>query len=128
MEELMENNIREIHFPIVDPERPNNNLYVWYYCLMDYFADSSIDVYLHDRVYVSIAAIASFPSVLPLDEFEPERSVTGRREIPNPKYEETLLLISKCRSFYIPPNRLVTSRLENTGPRHLRNKKVKKKK
>ena len=91
IELLLENTIHEIHFPIIDPERPNNNLYTWYYCLMDYFADTSIDVYLHDRVYVSIAAILAFPSDIPLDEFSPERSLDGRREVPNPNYQTTLL-------------------------------------
>ena len=45
----------EVHFAIIDPERPIRNLFDFYTCLMDVFADTP------DRVYVSIASVASFP-------------------------------------------------------------------
>ena len=102
MEKLVANNIKDVHFPIIDPERPNNNLFTWYTCLMDYFADTSIDVYLHDRVYVSIAAISTFPSVLPEDEFDHEKSGT-LRDVPNPSYEKTLYNIKMSHSLNNPP-------------------------
>ena len=51
----------EVHFAIVDPERPIRNLFDFYACLMDVFADTPLTVVLHDRVYVSIASVASFP-------------------------------------------------------------------
>ena len=64
---------------------------------MDYFANESINVYLHDRVYVSIAAISQFPSTLPIDEFNHEQS-GNIREINNPRYKETLHCIKLQRS------------------------------
>ena len=97
LDRLVETNIRDIHFPIIGPERPDNNLFNWYNCLMDYFADESIKVYLHDRVYVSIAAISQFPSILPVDEFDHQQQ-NGRREVPNPRYKETLFSIKASRS------------------------------
>ena len=51
----------EVHFAIIDPERPIRNLFDFYTCLMDAFADTPLSVVLHDRIYVSIASIASFP-------------------------------------------------------------------
>ena len=45
--------------PIIDAERPHNNLNNWYQLLVDYFTDTNTYVHLHDRVYVSIACIAS---------------------------------------------------------------------
>ena len=51
----------EVHFAIIDPERPIRNLFDFYTCLMDVFADTPLTVVLHDRVYVSIASVASFP-------------------------------------------------------------------
>ena len=51
----------EVHFAIIDPERPIRNLFDLYACLMDTFADTPLSVVLHDRIYVSIASIVSFP-------------------------------------------------------------------
>ena len=51
----------EVHFAIIDPERPIRNLFDFCTCLMDAFADPPLSVVLHDRIYVSIASIASFP-------------------------------------------------------------------
>ena len=96
LERLVETNVRDIHFPIIDPERPDNNLFNWYNCLTDYFADERIDVYLHDRVYVSIAAISQFPTILPVDEFDHQQQ-NSRREIPNLRYKETLFSIKASR-------------------------------
>ena len=84
IEKIVENNIKDVHFPITDPEGPNNNLFTWYTLLMDNFADESIDIYLHDRVHVSVAAISQFPFALPVDEFDHERSGT-LRDVPNPR-------------------------------------------
>ena len=60
--------LQEVHLPIVDVERPYNNLNNWYRLLVDYLADTDIYVYLHDRVYVSIASIAQFPMTIPLED------------------------------------------------------------
>ena len=51
----------EVHFAIIDPERPIRNLFDFYTCLKDAFADTPLSVVLHDRIYVSIASISSFP-------------------------------------------------------------------
>ena len=51
----------EVHFAIFDPERPIRNLFDFYACLMDTFADTPLSVVLHDRIYVSIAGVVSFP-------------------------------------------------------------------
>ena len=49
--------ITRIHLPIYDPERSINMLPAWYSMLRDHFIDSSVDIVLHDRVYVSIALV-----------------------------------------------------------------------
>ena len=49
--------ITRIHLPIYDPERSINMLPAWYSMLTDHFIDSSVDIVLHDRVYVSIALV-----------------------------------------------------------------------
>ena len=54
-------NAVEVHFAIVDPERPIRYLFDFYACLMDTFDDTPLPVTLHDRLYVSIASIANFP-------------------------------------------------------------------
>ena len=69
---LNELDLRELHMPIIDAERSHNNLNNWYQLLVDYFADTNIYVHLHDRVYVSIACIAKFPTTLTVDEVEPD--------------------------------------------------------
>ena len=51
----------DAHFAIIDPDRPVRNLFNFYACLMDTFADTSLSVVLHDRIYVSIASVVSFP-------------------------------------------------------------------
>ena len=51
----------EVHFAIIDPERRIRNLFDFYTCLMDTFADTPLSVVLHDRIYVSIASFVSFP-------------------------------------------------------------------
>ena len=69
---LNELDLRELHVPIIDAERSHNNLNNWYQLLVDYFADTNIYVHLHDRVYVSIACIAKFPTTCSVDELEPD--------------------------------------------------------
>ena len=54
---LIHDKITTIHLPVVDAERPCNNIHSWYRVLTDYFKDTGIKVVLHDRVYVSIAAV-----------------------------------------------------------------------
>ena len=51
----------EVHFAIIDPERPIRNLFDIYACLMDTFADTPLSVVLHDRIYVSIESVVTFP-------------------------------------------------------------------
>ena len=51
----------EVHFAIIDPERPIRNLFDFYACLMDTFANKPLSVVLHDRIYVSIASVVNFP-------------------------------------------------------------------
>ena len=51
----------DVHFTIIDPERPIRNLFDFYACLMDTFADTPLSVLLHDRIYVSIASVVNFP-------------------------------------------------------------------
>ena len=60
---LLSNEIPDIHFPIVDPERPLRSLDSFYHSVMDFFAGTGITVILHDRVYVSIASIGQFPGI-----------------------------------------------------------------
>ena len=43
-------NAVEIHFAIVDPERPIRYLFDFYACLMDTFADTPLSMILHDRI------------------------------------------------------------------------------
>ena len=57
---LLSNETPDIHFPIVDPERPLRSLDNFYHSVMDVFAGTGITVILHDRVYVSIASIGQF--------------------------------------------------------------------
>ena len=51
----------EVHFATIDPERPIRNLFDFNACLMDMVADTPLSVVLHDRIYVSIASVVSFP-------------------------------------------------------------------
>ena len=51
----------EVHFANIDLERPIRNLFDFYACLMDTFADTPLSVVLHDRVFVSIASVVKFP-------------------------------------------------------------------
>ena len=51
----------EVHFGIINDEGPIRNLFDFYACLMDTFADTPLSVVLHDRIYVSIATVVSFP-------------------------------------------------------------------
>ena len=51
----------EVHNALIDPERPIRNLFDFYACLMETFADTPLSVVLHDRVYVSIASVVNFP-------------------------------------------------------------------
>ena len=60
---LLSNETPDIHFSIVDPERPLRSLDNFYQSVMDVFAGSAITVILHDRVYVSIASTAQFPGI-----------------------------------------------------------------
>ena len=60
---LLSNETPDIHFPIVDPERPLRSLDNIYHSVMDVFAGTDITVFLHDRVYVSIASIEQFPGI-----------------------------------------------------------------
>ena len=53
----------DIHFPIVDPERPPHSLDNFYHSVIVVFAGTGITVILHDRVYVSIASIGQFPGI-----------------------------------------------------------------
>ena len=57
---LLSNETPDIHFPIVDPERPLCSLDNFYHSVVDVFAGTGITVILHDRVYVSIASIGQF--------------------------------------------------------------------
>ena len=51
----------EVHFAIIDTERPIRNLFDFNACLMDTFADTPLSVMLRDRIYVSIASVVNFP-------------------------------------------------------------------
>ena len=57
--QLHQSEISQIHVPIYDPERSINLLPTWYTTLRDHFFGSSLEIILHDRVYVSIASISS---------------------------------------------------------------------
>ena len=61
---LVEHDASEVHFSIIDPERPQRNLYDFYRCLVDLFADTALSVVLHDRTYVSIASVRTYPTSL----------------------------------------------------------------
>ena len=60
---LLSNETPDIHFPIVDPERPLRSLVNFYHSVMDVFAGTDITAFLHDRVYVSIASIEQFAGI-----------------------------------------------------------------
>ena len=51
---LEDEGISQIHFTILDPERPVFSLTNLYRVIMDLFVDTNIHVVLHNRVYVSI--------------------------------------------------------------------------
>ena len=57
VQKLEQAQITRIHLPVYDPERSINMLPAWYSMLSDHFIDSTIDIVLHDRVYVSIALV-----------------------------------------------------------------------
>ena len=59
---VLEHDASEVHFSIIDPERPLRNLHDFYTCLMDLFADTALSVVLRDRTYVSIASVIMYPS------------------------------------------------------------------
>ena len=54
---LYDRGIPQIHFPILDPERPVYSLPNLYRVIMDLFVDTNIHLVLHNRVYVSILGI-----------------------------------------------------------------------
>ena len=58
---MLEHNASEVHFSIIDPERPLRNLYDFFTCLMVLLADTALSVVLHDRTYVSIASNSTYP-------------------------------------------------------------------
>ena len=60
---LLSNETPDIHFPIVDPERPLRSIDNFYHSVMDVFAGTGITVILHDCVYVSFASIEQFPGI-----------------------------------------------------------------
>ena len=53
----------DIYFPIVGSQRPLHSLDNFYHSVMDVSAGTGITVFLHDRVYVSIASIGQFPGI-----------------------------------------------------------------
>ena len=119
LEELVQTLIRDqittIHFPVVDGERPCNNIESWYRILTDHFLDTGINIIIPDRVYVSIAAITEpLPPTLS-DDFDPndnpptkpdrlESNYSGYyfrttfKEIPDPGYKNTLYKILSRRT------------------------------
>ena len=62
VQKLTRAQITRIHLPIHDPGRSINLLPAWYSMLRDHFIDSNIDIVLHDRVYVSIASVRTYPN------------------------------------------------------------------
>ena len=60
---LLTNDTPDIHFSMMGPERPLRSLDNLYHSVMDVFAGTGITVFLHDRVYVSIASIEQFPGI-----------------------------------------------------------------
>ena len=115
VELLQKDRISTIHFPMVDTERPCNNLETWYRTLSDYFEGTGVQIVLHDRVYVSIASIkAHLPPELsddldpmegPLPPPSPLKADYANtycrrvaKEIPNPEYKQTLYRILIRRS------------------------------
>ena len=54
---LEDRGISQIHFPILDPERPVYSLTNLFRVMMDLFVDTNIHVVLQSRVYVSILGI-----------------------------------------------------------------------
>ena len=69
---LLNDRLDLIRFPAVDAERPCNNIESWYRVLTVHFTDTGINIVLHDRVYVSTAAIADhfYPPLS--DDFDPD--------------------------------------------------------
>ena len=111
---LINDGIKTIHFPVVDTERPCNNIETWYRVLTDHFTDTGIQVVLHDRVYVSIATIAEhFPPPLS-DDFDLSDQLPPvpnnlkskyassyfktSKEIPDPSYKDTIYKILSRRT------------------------------
>ena len=112
---LQKDRISTIHFPMVDTERPCNNLETWYRTLSDYFEGTGLQVVLHDRVYVSIASISAQPPPVLSDDFDPmeeplpppsplKADYTNTycrrvaKEVHNPAYQQTLYRILTKRS------------------------------
>ena len=54
---LEDRGVSQVHFPILDPERPVYSLANLYRVTMDLFADTNIHAVIHNRVYVSILGI-----------------------------------------------------------------------
>ena len=54
---LEDRGVSQVHFPILDPERPVYFLANLYRVIMDLFVDTNIHVVLHNCVYVSILGI-----------------------------------------------------------------------
>ena len=54
---LEDRGIPQIHFPILDPERPVYSLTNFYRVMMVLFADTNMNVVLHNRLYVFILGI-----------------------------------------------------------------------
>ena len=54
---LEDRGVSQVHFPILDSERPVYSLANLYRVTMDSFVDTNIHVVLHNRVYVSILGI-----------------------------------------------------------------------
>ena len=57
--QLHQNSVTQFHLPIYDPEQSINLLPFWYATLRDHFAGQNLEIFLQDRVYVSIASITS---------------------------------------------------------------------
>ena len=62
VQKLAQAQITRVHLPTYDPERSINILPALYSMLRDHFIDSDVDIFLHDRVYVSIASVKAHPS------------------------------------------------------------------
>ena len=57
MQWLGDRGVSNVHFPILDPKRPVYSKVNLYQITMDLFAETNINVTLHNRVYVSILGI-----------------------------------------------------------------------